>query len=151
VGLYAFSRKVQASAWAEWIPTLFTPRQFVTITFAKDTSLLSCLRRHGFVVQQVNRKTFGNNWRRRGEGVSHVLGVEPQLRGVLHVHAVWDLWWVPYDQVHSLGSQIGGHVHIEPVTANCGVGYYVTKYAVKAGHVYTYLSRQVEAFVGRSG
>lgn len=145
------SPKVQAMAWADWVPSLFDPRQFVTLTSRNEVSLNAILRRHGFIVQQVNRKVFGNNWRRHGEGVSYVLGVEPQARGVLHVHAVWDLPFVDYRFVQSLGKQCGGTVYIEPVSSDCGVGYYVTKYAVKTGHVYTYLSRQVEALRFGSG
>lgn len=139
------SRSVQASSWASWIPSLFSPAQFVTTTFKEETSLNSVLRRHGFVTQQINRKLFGNNWRRRGEGVSYVIGIEPQSRGVLHSHAVWDLPFVPYDVVHGLEKRIGGRIWIEPVTDASGVGYYVSKYAVKSGSVFVYLSRQKEA------
>lgn len=144
------SRSVQASQWANWIPSLFIPAQFVTTTFKEETSLHSVLRRHGFVAQEVNRKLFGNNWRRRGEGVSYVLGVEPQLRGVLHSHAVWDVPFVPYDVVHGLEKRIGGRIWIEPVTDGSSVGYYVTKYAVKSGSVFVYLSRHNEA-LGNAG
>lgn len=140
-----YGRVRMASAWAEWIPTLFQPKQFVTMTYREETSFTSVLRRHGFLVQQVNKKVFGNNWQRRGEGISYVLGVEPQLRGVLHVHSVWDAEFVPYELIHSTMKKLGGFAWIEPVTSNSGVGYYVAKYAVKAGHVYTYLSRQKEA------
>lgn len=144
------SRHVLASRWAEWIPSLFVPAQFVTTTFEAETSLRSVLRRHGFVVQQVNRELFGNNWRRHGEGISYVMGVEPQQRGVLHSHAVWDVPYVPYDLVHSLGKSIGGRIWIEPVTCDSGVSHYVTKYAVKSGSVFVYLSRQKEA-LGQGG
>lgn len=143
-------RHVQASAWATWIPTLFEPAQFVTTTFKVETSWRSVIRRHGFVVQQVNRKIFGNNWRRHGEGISYVVGIEPQLRGVLHSHAVWDIDFVPYDYLHSLGKSVGGHIDVRPVTSAVGVGYYVAKYAVKSGSVFVYLSRQVEA-LGNAG
>ena len=140
-----FSRHVQASSWGEFVPSLFTPRQFVTQTYREETSLNSVLRRHGFLVSQVNRKLFGNNWRRHGEGISFVLGVEPQLRGVLHSHAVWDAEFVPYDVIHSTMRGLGGHAWAEPVNSNCGVGHYVTKYAVKSGQVHIYLSRVSEA------
>jgi hypothetical protein len=139
------SRYVQASAWAEFIPTLFAPRQFVTMTYRDETSVNSVLRRHGFLVQKVNRKVFGNNCRRRGLGISFVIGVEPQLRGVLHSHAVWDADFVPYDLIHAEMRGLGGHAWVEPVTAKHGVGHYVSKYAVKSGQVHTYLSRQIEA------
>lgn len=140
-----YSRYVQASAWAAFIPALFIPRQFVTQTYREETSLNSVLRRHGFLVSQVNRKIFGNNWRRHGEGVSFVLGVEPQLRGVLHTHAVWDAEYVPYDLIHSTMKGLGGYAWVEPVDSSCGVGHYVTKYAVKSGQVHIYLSRVSEA------
>ena len=140
-----FSRCVQASAWASFIPQLFTPHQFVTQTYREETSLNSVLRRHGYLVQEVNREIFGNNWRRHGDGVSFVLGVEPQLRGVLHTHAVWDADFVPYDLIHSTMKRLGGLAWVEPVTTTCGVGHYVTKYAVKSGQVHIYLSRQIQA------
>jgi hypothetical protein len=122
-----FSRHIQVSSWAKWIPELFPPKQFVTTTFNEETSLRSVLRRHGFVVQQINRKLFGNNWRRRGEGVSYVIGVEPQQRGVLHSHAVWDISFVPYELIHSLEKKISARIWIESVDSTCGVGYYVAK------------------------
>lgn len=136
---------LQAQAWGEWIPELFTPHQFVTMTYRVETSRNSVLRRHGYLVQQVNRNLFGNNWRRHGEGVSYVIGVEPQQRGVLHSHAVWDVKYVPYDLIHSTMGELGGYAWVEPVSSNCGVGHYVTKYAVKAGQVHIYLSRQIQA------
>jgi hypothetical protein len=139
------SRAVQSAWWAQWIPQLFPPAQFVTNTYDNETSWRSCLRRHGYVVQQINRKVFGNNWHRHGEGISYVIGVEAQRRGVLHTHAVWDVPYVPYDLVHSLEKSIGGRIWIEPVTKSEGVAYYVTKYAVKTGQVWLYLSRQLQA------
>jgi hypothetical protein len=145
-----FSRYIQASTWGAWIPELFPPAQFVTTTFAEETSWRSVLRRHGFVVQEINRKVFGNNWRRHGEGISYVIGIEPQARGVLHSHAVWDIPYVDYGIIHSLEKRIGSRIWIEPVTATEGVGYYVTKYAVKSGQVWLYLSRQVQA-LGNAG
>lgn len=148
---FPFGRYVQASTWAGWIPSLFTPAQFVTTTFKQETSFRSCLRRHGYVVQQLNRKLFGNNWRRRGEGISYVIGVEAQQRGVLHTHAVWDVPFVSYDWVHSLEKEIGGRIWIESVSSECGVGYYVSKYAVKDGNVVIYLSRQIQALRFVSG
>lgn len=140
-----FARRAQASAWATFIPELFTPRQFVTQAYREETSLNSVLRRHGYLVQEVNREIFGNNWRRHGDGISFVLGVEPQLRGVLHSHAVWDADFVPYGLIHSRMKKLGGFAWVEPVTATCGVGHYVTKYAVKSGQVHVYLSRQMRA------
>lgn len=144
-GQASSSRFVQASAWAEFIPSLFSPRQFVTMTYRDEVSLNSVLRRHGFLVQQVNRKIFGSNWRRHGDGVSFVIGVEPQLRGVLHSHSVWDAEFVPYELIHATMKQLGGHAWVEPVTSDSGVGHYVTKYAVKSGQVHIYLSRHIQA------
>lgn len=115
------------------------------MTYRQETSLNSVLRRHGYLVQQVNRNIFGNHWRRHGEGVSFVLGVEPQRRGVLHTHSVWDTEFVPYELIHSIMKKLGGMAWVEPVNSNCGVGHYVTKYAVKAGQVHVYLSRQIQA------
>jgi hypothetical protein len=137
--------KVQASHWAEWIPSLFTPRQFITLTSRDLVSQDGICRRYGFIVQQVNREIYGNNWRRKGEGISHVYAVEPQLRGVPHIHAVWDAKYVPYDLIHSIANRISGYAWIEPVTNDSSVGYYVTKYAVKSGSVFVYLSRQMQA------
>lgn len=139
-------RQVKASSlWASWIPTLFTPRQFVTLTSRDQISDGTMCRRYGYIIQQVNRELFGNNWRRHGDGISHVYAVEPQQRGVPHIHAVWDAEFVPYDMVHSIANRISGYAWIEPVTSDSGVGHYVTKYAVKSGQVFVYLSRQKQA------
>ena len=142
--------KVQASAWAEWIPHLFQPRQFLTLTSKDPVSEAALCRRYGFIVQQVNRNLFGNNWRRQGNGISHVYAVEPQQRGVPHIHAVWDQEFVPYDLIHSIANRISGYAWIEPVTSDSGVGHYVTKYAVKNGSVFVYLSRHKRA-LGNAG
>jgi hypothetical protein len=142
--------RVQASAWADWIPSLFVPRQFITLTSRDAVSDGTLCRRYGFIVQQVNRNLFGNNWRRQGVGISHVYAVEPQQRGVPHIHAVWDAEFVPYDLIHSIAKRISGYAWIEPVSSSSGVGHYVTKYAVKSGQVFVYLSRHKQA-LGQSG
>jgi hypothetical protein len=143
-------RAVQAATWGNWIPTLFEPRQFVTLTSREEISAASLCRRYGFIVQQVNRNLYGNNWRRKGLGLSHVYGIEPQRRGVLHIHAVWDAEFVPYELIHSIANKYVGWCWIEPVRGNSSVGYYVTKYAVKSGSVFVYLSRHKEA-LGNAG
>jgi hypothetical protein len=99
----------------------------------------------GFLVMKVNRALFGNNYRRKGEGMSYVMGVEPQLRGVVHIHAVWDQARVPYDLIHKVWNRISGYAWVEPVTSHCGVADYVSKYAVKGGLVSTYVARQLKA------
>ena len=77
--------------------------------------------------------------------------MEPQLRGVLHLHAIWDQKWVPYRDILGWWKHLSGRAVIEPVTAATGVAYYVTKYSVKGGVVDVYLSRQKRALLGPGG
>jgi len=76
--------------------------------------------------------------------------VEPQLRGVLHTHAVWDEPRIPYDLIHKVWNRISGYAWVEPVTSHCGVADYVSKYAVKGGLVSTYVTRQLRAVLDAS-
>lgn len=138
-------RYVQAGIWAEWIPKLFEAKQFLTLTSREEVFTDTLLRRHGYLLRKINKEVFGNNWSRRGEGISYLVGAEPQKRGVLHLHSIWDASYVPYEQVHSIWNRISGHAWIEPVTATTGVAYYVTKYSVKGGVVDVYLTRSKRA------
>lgn len=144
-------RYVQASVWAEWIPTIMQPRQFLTLTSREEVYADTLLRRHGYLVRKLNKEIYGNHWDRRGQGIAYSLGVEPQKRGVLHLHSIWDAEYVPYDQVHSIWNRISGHAWIEPVTAATGVAYYVTKYSVKGGMVDTYLPRSKRVLLATGG
>ena len=138
---------LEASDWAAWIPTLFEPQHFLTLT-SRDYVYHEVLwHRYGFLLRKVNKELFGNHWFRRGEGLSWVMGIEPQLRGVLHIHAVWDQNRVPYDLIHSVWNRISGYAWVEPVTAACGVADYVSKYSVKGGMVTTYLARHKQALL----
>lgn len=138
-------RYLLADQWAEYIPSLFTPRQFLTLTSKQFVYAEVLTHRYRFLVGKVNKAVFGNNWYRHGEGISDVVGVEPQLRGVLHLHAVWDAPDVPYKLVHEIWNRISGYAWIEPVTAAAGVAHYVSKYSVKGGMVSTYLNGQKRA------
>ena len=144
-------RYVQASQWAEWLPTLFQPKQFLTMTSRDEVHEDTLLRRHGYLLRKMNKAIFGNNWTRRGEGISYMLGLERQKRGVLHLHAVWDAPFVPYDQFHSICNRISGFALIEPVDAATGVAYYVAKYSAKGGRIEVYLTRQMQALLGTGG
>lgn len=142
---------IPAASWGSWIPTLFDPRQFFTLTSRDPVFEDTMCRRYGKIVLEVNREVFGNNFRRHGLGLSHVYAIEPQRRGVPHIHAVWDAEYVPYDLVHRVAKRISGWAWIEPVTSDCGVGHYVTKYAVKGGRVSVYLSRKILALQDKRG
>jgi len=131
-----------ADSWADWIPTLFEPKQFLTLTSRDFVYNEVLTHRYRFLVGRVNKELFGNNWYRHGEGLSDVVGVEPQSRGVLHLHAVWDQERVPYSMIHKIWQRISGYAWIEPVNATTGVAHYVSKYCIKGGTVTTYLSGQ---------
>ena len=142
---------IEGSEWAGWIPTLFEPRKFLTLTSEEEVFRDTLMRRYGELLRLTNKALFGNHWHRHGEGISYAVGLEPQLRGVLHLHAIWDQKWVPYRDILGWWKHLSGRAVIEPVTAATGVAYYVTKYSVKGGVVDVYLSRQKRALLGPGG
>lgn len=134
------SKYILADDWADWIPTLFEPKQFVTLTSREYVYAEALTHRYKYLVGRVNKMLYGTNWSRSGQGLSDVVGVEPQKRGVLHLHAVWDSEQVPYSEIHSIWNRISGYSWVEPINAITGVAHYVSKYSVKGGTVSTYLS-----------
>jgi hypothetical protein len=145
--LASVEKYLEASDWAAWIPTLFEPRQFLTLTSRDFVYGDAMLHRYGYLVRKCNKFLYGNHWQRREKGISWVMGIEPQHRGVLHIHAVWDSPELPYSEIHKLWNRISGGAKIEPVSSHCGVADYVSKYAVKGGMVSTYLPRYKTALL----
>lgn len=145
------AKYVLADEWADWIPTLFKPKQFLTLTSRDFVYSEVLTHRYRFLVGKLNKNLYGNHWARHGDGISDVVGVELQKRGVLHLHAVWDTDRVPYGLIHEIWKRISGYAWIEPVNATTGVAHYVAKYSVKGGAVTTYLSGKKRALgQGRS-
>ena len=89
----------------------------------------------------VNRSLYGNNYRRRGQGIESVVGLERQQRGSVHAHGLirlpdhdatdplqfsWRHW-------QKFASELGGWARLDIPRSNTDVVAYVTKYVVKDG------------------
>lgn len=142
------AKYLEGADWATWIPTVFEAMHFLTLTSKNSVYDEVLTHRFGYLIQCLNRGLFGNNFRRHGQGLCYVQGVEPQLRGVLHLHAVLDEPRLPYDKIHEIWNRISGYAWVEPVTSNCGVAEYVSKYSVKGGRVSIYVPRQKRGLLG---
>ena len=76
--------------WAGWIPTLFEPRQFLTLTSEEEVFSDTLMRRYGKLLRLTNKALFGNHWHRHGEGISYAVGMEPQ-RGAFFISMLFGI------------------------------------------------------------
>jgi hypothetical protein len=135
------------TSWAEYIPRIIRPEHFLTLT-ARNYVYESILEsKYLSLVRATNKELFGNNFDRRGEGISWAMAIEPQRRGVLHVHALWDQSYIPYKFILDYWQGISGFAKILPVDDATGASAYLAKYVVKGGKVHIYLSKQKRAFL----
>lgn len=98
------------------------------------------LKAFGLFVNNLNCELFGQNWKRRGDGVYFVIALEPHKSGILHIHALpgssvdlnamalrvtWKEWWF----------QHFGIAGIEKPKDAGDVQGYCSKYVIKGGEL----------------
>ena len=98
-------------------------------------------KRFRYFENSVNRKLYGNHFKRRGKGIETIVGLERQQRGSVHAHGLirlpdhdaknptqfsWRYW-------QKFASELGGWARLDIPRSNTDVVAYVTKYVVKDG------------------
>lgn len=138
-------------AWSTWLSA--EPWDvFMTMTDAGYPHPESLEKRWRFLETSMNEKLYGRHFRRRGQGIETVIGLEKQKRGSLHVHGLirlpdhdvndpeqfsWKYW-------QNFAAELCGHrqkdgsfkkgvVDFTIPRSNDDVVQYVTKYVCKGG------------------
>ena len=98
-------------------------------------------KRFRYFENSVNRRLYGNNFKRRGQGIETICGLERQTRGSVHCHSLirlpdhdvkdplqfsWRYW-------QKFATELGGWARLDIPKSNADVVAYVTKYVVKDG------------------
>jgi len=87
----AEDRELRYTKWVSFIKDLDQRVGFdwwVTLTFRGPVHPESALKCLGRWEHKINRKVYGVRYGRRGEGISSIVAIEYQKRGVLHFHAL---------------------------------------------------------------
>lgn len=130
-------RILAGESWADWLKDdRWGWQYFVTLTFKQDVhpeQANRCFRRW---VRRINEKTFGKRYRRSGQGITWVRGLEFQRRGVIHFHAL-------FSGLPELWSRFGAMSLWENLVDNSGfarifpyrvaASNYISKYVSKGG------------------
>lgn len=117
---------------------------FVTLTDPGLSHPEHMYKRTRYLMALMNRKLYGRNWKKRTDGIEHVIGLERQKRGSVHSHSliriptldVRDREQFPLTYWHKVVNSLGGHGKIELPKSQSDVVDYVTKYVCKEGEIY---------------
>jgi len=131
---------------------------WVTLTFRGPVHTEAALKCLGRWEHKINRKVYGVRYTRRGEGISSIVAIEYQKRGVLHFHALTGGTKLPprrgpleADHLHvrddgvrefrrltamDWWEDMAGIARIYPYRRAGGAEEYVSKYVVKDGHIF---------------
>ncbi len=76
------------TAWVE-LATTFEPYDlFIGLSFKESIHVEEATKRYNRFIRKINERLFGQNYRKRGEGVVWIRALEWQRRGVLHFHSL---------------------------------------------------------------
>lgn len=132
--------RASRNAWSQWLSQEKWD-VFLTLTDPGLSHPEHMYKRWRYFENSVNRSLYGNNYRRRGQGIESVVGLERQQRGSVHAHGLirlpdhdatdplqfsWRHW-------QKFASELGGWARLDIPRSNTDVVAYVTKYVVKDG------------------
>lgn len=127
-------------AWSDWL-SAENWDVFLTLTDPGLSHPEAMSKRWRYFENSVNRKLYGNNFKRRGQGIETIVGLERQTRGSVHAHGLirlpdhdvsdptqfsWRYW-------QKFATDLGGWAWLDIPRSNSDVVAYVTKYVVKGG------------------
>ena len=127
-------------AWSSWLSKEKWD-VFLTLTDPGLSHPEHMYKRWRYFENNVNRTLYGNHFKRRGQGIETVVGLERQARGSVHAHGLirlpdhdakdptqfsWKHW-------QKFASDLGGWARLDIPRSNEDVVDYVTKYVVKDG------------------
>ena len=128
--------------WGDWLAQ--EPWDlFVTLTDPGYPHPEAMVKRTRYLEAKVNDSLYGKGWKRKGQGIETVTGLERQKRGSVHTHALWRL---PdhdaRDRSHfslahwqKFASDLGGWAWLQVPNSSADVCAYVSKYVVKDGEL----------------
>jgi hypothetical protein len=122
---------------------------FCTLTFRDSVHPERAFKAFRVWTNEINRRLYGRQWHKRGDGIYWVLAWEYQRRGVLHFHAllgdvedlntrIWRL------ERMDRWDELAGIARVEDIKGHAAVERYVSKYVVKGGQLD--FSRSLTAF-----
>lgn len=132
--------KASREAWSQWLSAEKWD-VFLTLTDPGLSHPEHMYKRFRYFENSVNRKLYGNHFKRRGKGIETIVGLERQQRGSVHAHGLirlpdhdaknptqfsWRYW-------QKFASELGGWARLDIPRSNTDVVAYVTKYVVKDG------------------
>ena len=132
--------KATREAWSQWLSAEKWD-VFLTLTDPGLSHPEHMYKRFRYFENSVNRKLYGNHFKRRGKGIETIVGLERQQRGSVHAHGLirlpdhdaknptqfsWRYW-------QKFASELGGWARLDIPRSNTDVVAYVTKYVVKDG------------------
>ena len=132
--------KASREAWSDWLSGEKWD-VFLTLTDPGLSHPEHMYKRFRYFENSVNRKLYGNHFKRRGKGIETIVGLERQQRGSVHAHGLirlpdhdaknptqfsWRYW-------QKFASELGGWARLDIPRSNTDVVAYVTKYVVKDG------------------
>ena len=137
-------REQACESWADWLKDdRWNWQHFVSITFKKDIHPEQANKYFKRWIKKINQGIYGERFRRHGHGITWVMGLEYQRRGVIHFHALfsglpdwWDRYWAAV--VWESLAENCGWIRIKPYRV--GAPRYVSKYISKGG--------ELDVFVG---
>lgn len=127
-------------AWSTWLGSEKWD-VFLTLTDPGLSHPEHMYKRFRYFENSVNRRLYGNNFKRRGQGIETICGLERQTRGSVHCHSLirlpdhdvkdplqfsWRYW-------QKFATELGGWARLDIPKSNADVVAYVTKYVVKDG------------------
>ena len=129
-------------AWGQWLSA--APWDvFVTLTDPGYPHPETMVKRSRYLEAKVNDSLYGRGWKRRGEGIETVTGLERQKRGSVHTHAIWrlpdhdagDRGQFSLAHWQKFASELGGFAWLQVPRDQADVAHYVAKYVVKDGEL----------------
>ncbi len=135
-------RKVIADAEQEWIAKEKIWKSLITLTFKDEIPEDIAKKRFLRLVQVLNKDCFGSHYTRivRHSYFSYVLGIELQIRGVIHFHVLVDRP-INFQLLHDYWNR-SGFAWIDKVEDMEKAIRYVTKYVVKGGQLDHYFTKE---------
>jgi hypothetical protein len=140
-GFRLLERTEVTNAWVNWIVDKRNWAWVMTLTFREEISQESAVKRWRRFLQVMNKDLLGNNYTRlvKHSYFSYCLGIERQLRNVIHFHVIGDRP-IDFTMVHRVWKTWSGWAWISKINDRAGTVEYLTKYVLKGGEIMPYLA-----------
>lgn len=140
--VYRLNRRSR-EAYADWLSSEKWDL-FVTLTDPGLSHPEHMSKRWRYLENSINRNLYGNNFRRRGQGIETVFGLERQSRGSVHAHGlvrlpdhdIRDPLQFSLRHWQKFATDLGGWALLEIPKSSGDVVAYVSKYVTKEGDLH---------------